>query len=88
MKKKISETCLLEIKAGDVIQERNHKKRVGVVNSFHMVPNSNKKNSELICVIVMTHIDEIKGACKISATSDKFQAYENYEYEEYYPSQF
>jgi len=87
MKKSIKESCLIELQKGDAIQERERQHRIGVMDSIHLVPNSKQPNSELVCIVVMLYIDPEKGAVKISATSDHFQAYDKYEYEEYYPSQ-
>lgn len=87
MKKKITDTCLLELKVGDVIQERSGKERVGILHGMHLVPNNNKPNSELVCIVVMLYIDPDKGPIKISSTSNHFKACEKYEYDEYYPSQ-
>ena len=87
MRKFINETSLIEVKVGDVIQERSAPNRIGVVDSIHLVPNSNMGNCPLVCIVVMLHIDKNDEPIKISATSDHFQAYVKYAYEEYYPSQ-
>jgi hypothetical protein len=86
MRKFFHETCLIEVKVGDVIQERLAPHRVGVVNSILLTPNSHKNNSPLVCIIVMVYIDKNGEPIKIRATSDKFQVCAEYNYEEY-PSQ-
>ena len=87
MRKFIKETCLIEVKVGDVIQERQAPNRIGVVDSIHLTPNSKDDNSPLVCIVVMIHIGKNDEPIKISATSNRFQVYVKYSYEEYYPMQ-
>lgn len=80
-RKTIKETCLVEIKKGNNIQEKIGLKRTGRLIDFRLVPNS-MNDPSLICVLIV----DTDGGKRIISSASNWQALDNVLYKECFNS--
>lgn len=82
MKKKFSDTCLIEIKSGDKVRHIRDG-RIGTVKDFKLTPNG-RSDPRLIAVLSVHFI--LPKESVLVATAEKFEPIETEDYNESYPS--
>lgn len=86
MKKTYKETCLIELKIGDKVQEIRSG-RIGTLRDIKLVPNTRHDVVDGRGLVAALYV-KMEGGTLMEATSDKFLPVidEPYEYEEFFPS--
>jgi hypothetical protein len=79
--KTYKQTCLIEIRRGDRVIEKDHEKRTGKVIDFRLVPNG-INDPKLVCLIVV----ELDSGNRVVSSSDNWTPIEDDFYLECYPS--
>jgi len=83
MKKTYAETCLIEVKIGDRVQNIESK-QIGIVKDIRLLPNTRWNVEGRVGIVAILFIQTPTGVC--SATADKFRPLQEDFYEECYPS--
>jgi hypothetical protein len=78
------ESCLIELKIGDVVREKDRVfPRLGVIQEIHLVPNGNhNSDSSLIASLTV----KMEDGNRVVACSRRFEPSPVTNYAEFYPS--